>query len=298
MEMYSHRPIRIITWGGLGDCVMLTPVIRSLKKKYPSSGINVYCSSPGHKDVFAGNPHITSIYDASFLGDPATYLAYRFGLVKAYYAKFVWDQLGYSLSGKHFVDQLAQEIFNISVDDIKPELYLSPSEEDCAREILERENRTIALHISSLSSQNHMWSIDKWNCLVARMPDYTFVQVGSNTEEPVRGAVNLLGRTTVRQAMAIIKGAVCFAGVESLFHHVSTAFSTPAVILLGDSDPTLFSYQGNRYLYKYVPCHPCESLLRRNKCPFGKECIESVTPDDVEKAIRETIKSRDRALVY
>lgn len=54
--------ILILKPGAIGDLLHLTPVIRQIKKAYPSSKFSILVSSEATKSLFANNPYINKIF--------------------------------------------------------------------------------------------------------------------------------------------------------------------------------------------------------------------------------------------
>src|SRR5215813_13411439 len=46
----ARRTYRIITRGGIGDVLLMTPAIRALKQLYPDSKVCIYCIAKSHRD--------------------------------------------------------------------------------------------------------------------------------------------------------------------------------------------------------------------------------------------------------
>ena len=51
----------IATRGGLGDCLMMTPAIKSLKLSNPEKELWVFCINKEHYDVLKGNVYIDNL---------------------------------------------------------------------------------------------------------------------------------------------------------------------------------------------------------------------------------------------
>jgi heptosyltransferase II len=91
--------------------------------------------------------------------------------------------------------------------------------------------------------------------------------------------LNLAGRTSVRQLMAIIKRCDFFITNDSGPMHIAAAFEVPLVAIFGPTDHTTTSPFSEKAVVvsRNVECAPC--LLRR--CPTDRRCMEGVTVEDV-----------------
>jgi ADP-heptose:LPS heptosyltransferase len=85
--------------------------------------------------------------------------------------------------------------------------------------------------------------------------------------------------------LAILKYARSFVGIDSSLAHATNAFDLPGVILFGDSNPATWGHDNNINLYTAVRCSPCYYYVWNHPCPYGHECMESITVEDVKKAL-------------
>ena len=94
--------------------------------------------------------------------------------------------------------------------------------------------------------------------------------------------LNLIGRTTVREMMAILERCCLLITNDSGPMHVAAALKTPLVAIFGPTDHTTTSpaAAAARIVRKDTPCAPC--LLRQ--CPTDHQCMKAVTVDDVLRA--------------
>jgi heptosyltransferase II len=110
-------------------------------------------------------------------------------------------------------------------------------------------------------------------------------RIGSEIEAALHSpCLNLIGKTTVRQMMAVISRCALFVTNDSGPMHVAAAFGIPIVALFGSTDPITTSPRSDkvRIVRKRLPCAPC--LKRR--CPTDHACMETISVDDVVEAAR------------
>ncbi len=94
------------------------------------------------------------------------------------------------------------------------------------------------------------------------------------------GAINLCGKTNLRQAMALIRLCDLFITNDSGLMHVAAALDVPLIAIFGPTDYKTTSPfgAGSHMIRKPVPCSPC----MKPDCPLGHhECMESVSVDEV-----------------
>ena len=107
--------------------------------------------------------------------------------------------------------------------------------------------------------------------------------------------VNLCGKTTLREAVALIEKCQLFVTNDSGLMHVASALDVPLVAIFGSTNPTTTGPIGlrNRIIRVPVPCSPC----LKTECPEDHRCMKEITVDTVYAAadalIAETSKGGD-----
>jgi len=112
-------------------------------------------------------------------------------------------------------------------------------------------------------------------------------QVSQYMESP---SVNLCGKTSLRQAVAIIERCQLLVTNDSGLMHATAALDIPLVAIFGSTNPVTTgpSSPRSRVVRVPIPCSPC----LRPKCPEDRRCMQEVTVDMVysvaEALLRET----------
>src|SRR5262249_53686033 len=93
------------------------------------------------------------------------------------------------------------------------------------------------------------------------------------------GVRDLVGRTTLRQLLAVLSRARLAFGPDSGALHLAAALGTPAVSLWGATSPARSTPHGCEHLAVAgsAPCAPC--FLER--CPIGRVCMRAIDVDAV-----------------
>ncbi|MDE1901738.1 MAG: glycosyltransferase family 9 protein [Alphaproteobacteria bacterium] len=119
---------------------------------------------------------------------------------------------------------------------------------------------------------------------------YYIVQLGTRDDAPIDGvSLDLRGKTTLRQAAAVIRHAVCHVGTEGGLVHLARAMKTRSVVLFGPTATEFFGYPPNINL-SAGNCHGCWQSARDwfIYCPRGFEqapCMNAHRPEDVVAAV-------------
>lgn len=105
--------------------------------------------------------------------------------------------------------------------------------------------------------------------------------------------LNLIGRTGLRDLVAIFTECAAAFGPDSGPMHIAAAVGCPVVSLWGATAAERSAPWGfaDLALSGEIPCHPC--YLR--ECAIGRECMRRITPASVAQAIRHCVVASGRA---
>jgi heptosyltransferase-2 len=120
------------------------------------------------------------------------------------------------------------------------------------------------------------------------------IGIGHEIESAMRSKpLNLIGRTSVRQLMALLASVELVITNDSGPMHVAAAFGRPVVALFGPTDHCATSPLCSRFalVRKETECAPC--LKRR--CPTDHRCMAGISVKDVLYAVETLLKSEDEA---
>jgi ADP-heptose:LPS heptosyltransferase len=297
-----NKKLILMTWGGLGDLLICTPLFKALKQRYPQREIIVYCVNKDRKEILKHNPYIDSLrlLDPLHMWRyPLHLFFYVFGRNKISYTSLEFHHIWPSLYDSIHVKDIAGQIFGLKLlgEEKQMQLFFTSEEEKKMRLRLSKYKVSILMHIHSIASDNHHWPIDSWNKVVSKLQQYTFIQIGHQSHPYVEGAVDWRGKTTIREALCLLKFSTSFVGVDSIFAHATNAFSTPGVVLFGDSSPVQVGHPNNINIFKNVRCSPCYYYLGGNPCPYDHECMNLITVNEIVDAIvRQVNKSLERVV--
>jgi len=115
-----------------------------------------------------------------------------------------------------------------------------------------------------------------------------------DTLEGGAGVIDLVGRTSLPEVVALLRGCALYVGNDSGLMHLAAALGTPTVGLFGSTSPAWTAPRGARVACvaaEGFSCSPC--YLRR--CPKPLFCLETVTPGMVLARVRALLTaSADR----
>jgi len=104
--------------------------------------------------------------------------------------------------------------------------------------------------------------------------------------------VDLVGKCTLRETIALLKRCVLFVGNDSGIMHLAAAAQTPLVALFGPQSPIKFGpwSQRAKVIYKGLQCSPCRQKFFSECEPSSRmrpACMEAIT---VEEVLQEGMK--------
>lgn len=205
--------------------------------------------------------------------------------------------------GLHHVDYYLQLLrqLDFTVDSRQPRLALAQEEEQWAAGCL-GSGEWVAVNPGASYGSAKRWIPERFAAVADGLTDAYGVRVvltggpgeleiGAHIERAMRHApLNLIGRTSVRELMAVLARCRLMVTNDSGPMHIAAAFGVPTVAIFGPTDHTTTSPLGDRcrIVRNAVDCAPC--LLR--ECPVDHRCMELVTTDAVLNAAYELLGDR------
>ncbi len=102
--------------------------------------------------------------------------------------------------------------------------------------------------------------------------------------------LNLAGRTTLRDLIAIFSECAVAFGPDSGPMHIAAAVGCPVVSLWGATAPERSAPWGfaELALRGEIPCHPCYLRI----CPIGRECMRRIAPEAIVALVRQVLATQ------
>ncbi|MBI5574599.1 MAG: lipopolysaccharide heptosyltransferase II [Elusimicrobia bacterium] len=215
---------------------------------------------------------------------------------------FFTDKVFYALN-KHQLERYLDLLkhFGVEVEEEKTEIHIDGRYEQFADNILPKDKVIFGINPGSV------WATKRWfheryaelsdrivnelNGQVVIFGGPDDIETASKVEKNMKSkAINLSGKTTLKQLSALIKKCRVFITNDSGPMHIAAALDIPTVAIFG---PTVrqfgfFPYSKNAtVIEKNVPCKPC-SPHGPNKCPKKHfDCMNKITVNEVFDAVKK-----------
>lgn len=124
------------------------------------------------------------------------------------------------------------------------------------------------------------WVAKRWGARVLLFGSPSEREIAAEVSHHMHtNPVNLCGRTTLGQAMALIKRCNLFVTNDTGLMHVAAAFNVPIVAIFGSTDPVATGPMSRnaRIVSHSIDCSPC----LKEVCPSNHRCMLSIEPDEV-----------------
>ncbi|WP_312420589.1 lipopolysaccharide heptosyltransferase II [Anaerospora hongkongensis] len=104
-------------------------------------------------------------------------------------------------------------------------------------------------------------------------------------------AIDLTGKTTLKELAFLMKGASCFVGGDTGPMHLAAAVKIPVVALFGPTSPERNGPYGD--IHTIITVHEeCRECWKR-ECPKGKQCLSAIEVKSVLEAVLPLCQARE-----
>lgn len=198
------------------------------------------------------------------------------------------------------------EPLGIPLSKSPPKLYVSPKEMEEAHILLKSLNidpktqTIIGINPGAAYGTAKCWLPERFRAVTENLiktPNTVVLYFGDNIGAPVvseickglsdQHVINLAGKTSIRELLALIKCCKVFLTNDSGPMHIASALEVPLVALFGStSDVKTGPYAGGTVIHKRVECSPCYKRV----CPIDFRCMTRIGTDEVYEAIQRALK--------
>jgi len=227
---------------GIGCSVLLTSVIKAIRKHDKRTPINVLTNYPS---LFGG-------YECAVNKKPTAVTVN----LENYLALTLHQQVPYKHLYKHLV-RLSSSQLGINLNEnCPPEIFLTKQEINWATKKISKYKKPVVWLQSKTSSINKDWLDDYWKTLLGKLNDnYEFIDLSKS-------------EFSLRESLAITKVSEAGITLDTFLAHGSAAVGSKNVlVLLGSSRKEVVGYPGQTVVYvkSNCPLQPCGM----HNCGFG-----------------------------
>jgi ADP-heptose:LPS heptosyltransferase len=322
------RRILVIRPGGMGDMILLQPMLRSLRQRCPQAEVDLVCEKR-NRDIpaLAGKSGRVILYDAHPFGLIGKLRRGQYDVVidteQFHYFSAIMAilsrapvRIGFKINPGR--NTLYTHLVNYDLEGYEAGEFmrllvpLGIKDESVVKGCLTRPGRTegrsgaVVIHVGASTRYKH-WETGKFVDLVKRLAGAEgyasgpIILVGGRRETGLAGDISrqaglgdrvkvMAGSLTIPQTADLIGSASLFIGGDSGLAHLAVALGTPTVVLFGPSDHKKWgaSGQGNVVVRTELPCAPC-FIFGYHKFCHSIACMSGITVEHVMTAVRRAI---------
>ncbi|GJG88437.1 hypothetical protein tb265_36180 [Gemmatimonadetes bacterium T265] len=284
LRMRHTAPRLVLAYaGGIGDDLLMTVVLRELRRRN-YGGVWIISEYP---DLFRYNddPELVLRSDRRY---EFWMRAFGWDFVMPWYSHMVPGEDRDIPPQRHILTTMCEKAGVLGPVTLKPLLELDDDERERGRRVPNQIAVQSAGMHARFAMKTKQWFPERFQAVVSALGnDFNFVQVGARSDPPLDGALDLRGKTSVRETAAILSRSLAFVGQVGMLMHLARAVDCRGVIVYGGRElPTQSGYSCNENLYRPVFCSPCWKL---NTCGHDMACMDEITPDDVVRAVRRQV---------
>lgn len=279
---YRRANVAVARESALGDVLMCMPALRRAKELNPGCRLSFYTKYPR---LVSGLSFLDYVGDFGDRPDNVIEMTYE-----------------RSIPPRRHIAAVLGDAIGTRVNNVRPACVVDSELVDGYREALHGYQRPwiVVNRFASGYTPNKEWATHYWDRLIASLLGRaTIIEIGtsraiaaahvaSKTVADVVGAaegsyINLVGRTSLEQLVAVLSAGDIHVGPISGPVHIAAAVGTPSVVIYGGYEhPSATSYPGNVNLYSSLGCAPC---WLNSPCPYNRECLVQISPQIVEHAL-------------
>lgn len=183
-----------------------------------------------------------------------------------------------------------------------PRLYIGPTQAEAIDQLLSShgihgQDFLVGLSAGAIFGPAKRWPVERFAVIADRCADRwgaKIVLLGSEKDDATclalsraanHAPLNLCGKTSLGEAMALIKRCGFFLSNDSGLMHVGAALGVPTVAIFGSTNPVATGPKGEwtRVVRHDLHCSPC----LKPECRNGYPCLLSIEPDEVWEAMEK-----------
>lgn len=197
----------------------------------------------------------------------------------------------------------------IPLSDTQPYLFLTNEEKDAATALLRGcgivpgKNIVVGINPGAAYGSAKCWLPDRFRALTTKLlenPDIYIIYFGDSAGAPLvndickdlpERVINLAGKTSLRELVALINACNVFLTNDSGPMHIAAALQVPLLALFGSTnDVKTGPYGSGIVIHKHVECSPCYKRV----CPIDFRCMTRIGVDEVYNKLQQLIQKTQR----
>jgi lipopolysaccharide heptosyltransferase II len=312
----------------LGDTLLATPTLRAIKETYPDCKVVHLCSPSakdileGHPYIdklltYKKGDNIFPIIKAIWRADLALILDYHYRSSLFAWLAGIPVRIGRGNKEKSFLTQqvtndVSEEIYQAAqtmrvaqaagIETKNFQLEMAPcgdQEKNKVHSLLEQNGIDAMRDKIMVIAPYSLEDIKDWpQAYYQQLMDYyvrrdvKILVVGGpeyyQRAEKFVGAINLVGKTTIRETTYLLsRAALVVCGCTSVLHFAATT-RTPSVAIYGPTSPNAWAPRENCHVISHnLSCSPCYHTGRI--CTDNKRCISEIQPAEVWEVINKLL---------
>jgi ADP-heptose:LPS heptosyltransferase/ubiquinone/menaquinone biosynthesis C-methylase UbiE len=320
--------IALLRLGGIGDSFILSGLAVAIRRKYPNCHITAYVRDVAGREILTDNPNIDHpiaignkylaqfaeeillkkdydiIYDSRYM-TKVYYRGERFNddkkitdkLFKPYEDLFKeFPFRNNVLWNKFKTNSYDLMLTTTNLKGTPDDLFIEVNEEDRSLLTLLENDRYVTIHNGAdIARQTKCWLANYWIETVKflKKKGYKVILLGNNLEEPIPGAIDMRGKTNLKQTAALLSAAQFHIDSEGGLVHMARAMRTRSIVLFGPTSYEFFKYDENVNVITPNECKDCwwTTDMWWRECPKNYPnpvpCMAAITPEIVGKAIKK-----------
>ncbi len=229
----SQNEIWVNPVGGLGDMIMLSTALKRSFDKYGKQFCMVRRSQ--YTEMFINHPAI------KLIGNPPidSYIVCNDYWMRPEFGDITYKGLFITL-----------KIFGVEDEKKNEETYLPPSAHDKKLDLIINnipwKKRNVVISFSSESLRKMMHPI-KWHQIVEKLhaQQCLVIQVGEIFDVHIHGTYSLLGATSPKQLVELLKKVDLIITPDNFVMHVAHLVQIPAIALFGPTESSRYGYNNH-----------------------------------------------------
>jgi ADP-heptose:LPS heptosyltransferase len=270
--------------GGLGDTLRISGVLKAVIDKNHTRRFNLVRRT-SYTNLLKNHPAIKTI------GFPPT------GARIVSTAYWLLDDVGEGINRPY---QILARAFGLETP-IEETLYLPGGfdADPLLQQTIPWHKKNIVFAPFSVSPRK-AYNPKLWEQLAAKLSHdgHLVIQIGRASEQYIRHTYSLLGLTTPRQLISLVKKADLVVTCDSFAIYAAHLTGTPAVVLWGPTNHRHYGFPGQIHLQSPMICEKNDCCLGRDypmnydtECFWGMEnsCVNKITVDEIYDSVNRII---------